>query len=96
MTSGRMESGSEFLSRRRELRSWLEDRDASVVGLEEAARRLDVPAVTLRAAARRGSLEAVRVGRDWLTTTAWLGRWYLGDRRRPRLASPIQRRTDDT
>ncbi len=35
MTSGQMESGSEFLARRQELRRWLEDRDTGVVGLEE-------------------------------------------------------------
>lgn len=96
MTSGQLETGSEYLARRGDLRRWLEDRDAGVVGLAEAARRLEVPAPTLRAAARRGSLEAVRVGRDWMTTTAWLGRWYLGDRRRTKRALGVPRATDDT
>ena len=39
-----------------------------LLSLEEAAEIIGRSPTTLRSAARRGSLEAKRIGRDWVTT----------------------------
>ena len=73
-------NGLDDLERRKQLFRWLDEPDPYVMGLMEAAERSGVPEVTLRAAAARGSLLAIKVGRVWLTSSRWLG-WYLAERR---------------
>lgn len=75
----------DYVARRQELFRWLDQTDPDVVGLAEAAKRVGVPEVTLRAAAARGSLWAVKIGPIWVTSSRWLA-WWLATRRPRRSA----------
>jgi len=82
----------DYFERRQELFRQLDQTDPDVLGLGEAAKRLGVPEVTLRAAAARGSLWAVKIGPIWVTTSRWLA-WYLVTRRTRKSATwfvPLQ------
>lgn len=53
------------------------------VTLVEASGHVGVPAVTLRAAALAGRLEAVQSGKVWLTTLPAVRAWLKDARHRP-------------
>lgn len=68
---------------------------ARVMSIRRAAELSGRSPSTLRAAARRGSLGARRVGRDWVTTEEALAT-YLGIRARRRPAVGVFRRPETT
>ncbi len=54
--------------------------DTTWIGLTEAAGRAGLSPSTLKNQAQAGRLKAIKDGRDWKTTEAWL-REYLGGRK---------------